>query len=624
MDVLNESLPSSSVKLAPGFKFFLKDWESLFRLILNTIHFEKDKLILKHHDSSKINALNELFSIFDLNNVVILREQLDSGNNGKILSLELPCEIDIPEWDWQTFRSKVVISMNKIFSFQSFFPDLVPLMRMFLAGVSRNVRVIGSETHPLKQFLDKISNPNLSLELLITSYQKWINSSAGKIWATTNQPESVLNLPYALLIHLYRQPIANNMLILCYLYENYLVERNRLSLNAQLEKETYFITTIPLLLPKYRQLQVIQCLRIEKDLLILERYWRYYAANILRTLAYVASKKLLLQVGIKNILEQKLRNNTEKYIESCLNPSVVSAFKEYQAYMSDIQMNEIKTYSEFYILYRGGILEKRLKSAEEEYKNNPKYKIYKKRVNRRRRRLMDFLEDFLDVYGFVALEGLVLYKIPLKALVDQKTELNMDNEVQLKLESYKENKKIEYQQIFEYLKFGVTKEFNLVLQVDRNLINTLSPELKIWLKTIYKNELKNIILSKWKNKFEQLSKLDKKIQETIVSSFLKELSSQLSRRWESKLVEDINIELRTRLLEKFIGTDKLYNDIKSKWIQRDKYAYSSTDPLDFPMIFLHDDWEKENAGWIYKTHLLSGFPGGRLLSFVTIKNTSVV
>ena len=624
MNVSSESLSSSSVKLAPGFKFFLKDWEPLFRLIIDVVHIEKDKLIIKHHDSSKLNMLNEIFSLFDVNNVVILREQLGSGTDGKILSIELPSEVNIPEWDWQTFRVKIITSMNKIFSFQSLFPDIIPLMRMFLAGVSRNVRVIGNEMHLFKAVLDKAGNPTTSLELLLDSYQKCGESTAGRVSINIKQQEQFPNLPYALLIHLYRQSIANNMFVLCYLYENYIEEKNRLSIGSQTDNDVYFITTLPLLSPKYRKLHVIQCLKTEKDLLVLERYWRYYAANILRTLAYVASKRLLLQAGIKNILELKLKNNTEKYIESCLNPSVVSAFKEYQTYMSDVQMNEIKTYSEFYLLYRGGVLEKRLKSAEEEYLKNPRYKIYKKRVNRRRRRLIEFLEDFLDVYGFVALEGLVLYKIPIKVLVDQKIELNMDNEVQLKLENSKETNRLEYQQLFEYLKFGITKEFGLSLQVDMNLVNTLSLEQKHWLKYIYKSEIKNLIFSKWKNKFEQLTKLDKKIQETILSSFLRELSSQLSRCWESKLITNIIIELRTKLLEKLIENDKLYNDIKSKWIQRDKYAYSSSDPYDFPMIFLHDDWEKEIVSWIYKSHLLPGFPSGRVLSFVTIKNTSVI
>ncbi|MHA1990298.1 MAG: hypothetical protein ACW981_08540 [Candidatus Hodarchaeales archaeon] len=316
-------------------------------------------------------------------------------------------EITIPGSDWEQTSKNIRKLMELLKETNKNFPKLNRFIQIILSGISRNIRIIGNNEHPLKLFIESIVNYNNEVAQILELYNPWINMPEGKQWGLENLSEDSIYLPYGLFVHLYRIPIDDNSLIETYLKEwfDFLKSKGK----------TYLVTDLPLLSPKRRRFPVIQCLMDEKDLESVSDYWRFFSSLILRTLGYTVTKISLVkgkeaskEKMLLALFNKKIQSNFDKFIDSCINPSVTSSYRQYKKiFDSDFHY---KRYSEFYTIYRGGVLEKKYKKAEQELIKNPRNKDHSRRVNRRRRYLVDFIVDFFDVYGYLAFEGVFLFK----------------------------------------------------------------------------------------------------------------------------------------------------------------------------------------------------------------------
>jgi hypothetical protein len=370
-------------------------------------HIYKKNLFLNIEQIEILDYFRKLLQVidYDYNKHEKLEKPLIPINFS--FNLMLSPEIPIPESDWEQTSKNIRKLMELLKDTNKDFPKLNRLIQIIISGISRNIRIIGNNEHPLKLFLESIVNYNTELDQILELYNKWINTLEGKQWGLENLSEDSVYLPYGLFVHFYRIPIEDNSLIETYLKEwfDFLKRKDK----------TYLVTDLPLLSPKRRRFPVVQCIIDEKDLESVSDYWKFFSSLILRTLGYTVTKISLVkgkeaskEKMLLALFNKKIQSNFDKYIDSCINPSVISSSRQYKKiFDSDFHY---KRYSEFYTIYRGGVLEKKYKKAEQELIKNPKNKDHSRRVNRRRRYLVDFIIDFFDVYGYLAFEGVYLFK----------------------------------------------------------------------------------------------------------------------------------------------------------------------------------------------------------------------
>ncbi|HKZ39325.1 MAG TPA: hypothetical protein VJ044_00095, partial [Candidatus Hodarchaeales archaeon] len=272
----------------------------------------------------------------------------------------------------------------------------------------------------LKRLIDQLRNPNASYSELASLYHQWSGTEISGNVPKEDRLSAGCQVPYALFLHLFHQPEEKNPLIHRFLKECFVLAQKDLesTVSGSITRQRLFFTCrVPLLTPKYRKLTIVNCFVTPNDLTILEEYWKYYSALILRTLGFMSTRMLNLRAGkdelkFKRIfsLEQLIRSHIDSYVDLCINPSVLQAFKDYQGIMNSLEKSRFKGYSELYAIYRGGIMEKRLRAAEKKFAKFPQSKLFRKRVNRRHNRLMEFAEDFFDLYSFFVLETIFVLK----------------------------------------------------------------------------------------------------------------------------------------------------------------------------------------------------------------------
>lgn len=397
-----------SLIISSKFFWYTKELIPYLEKIFNVkTHIYKKNVLINSDQKQNTEYLNRLLKIIDFNFI-----EEESLNEIKKLTnfdsnLVLPPEILIPEWNWEITSIKIKELIQLILETKEQVSNFGKLIQIFLAGIARNLRVIGNSQHLLKRFLDSLVNYNTSIEDMLELYHKWIDTEEGKIWGSDNLPNQTIHIPYNIFIHLYRIPIEDNTLIERYLKEWF----NFLSKS----KLTYFLTDIPLISPKIRRFPVIQCVSEDQDISEIAVYWQIYASLVLRTLGYTVTKTPLIKFKessfnllLLTIFNKKLEKNMDKYVASCVNPSVTSSYKQYKKLMD--RDYQYKRYSEFYMLYRGGILEKKYKKAVIDFEKNTSNKQFGRRANRRKKYLIDFIIDFFEVYGYLAFEGIYLYK----------------------------------------------------------------------------------------------------------------------------------------------------------------------------------------------------------------------
>ena len=129
-------------------------------------------------------------------------------------------------------------------------------------------------------------------------------------------------------------------------------------------------------------------------------YWLIFGSLVLRNINYALIRftNLSLEGFTHEDIEfyEYFKPKLTIFSESCYNPDLVNAFKDYNAprhkMFSSIRGHDLYTYN------RSSILEFHLKQAQQEFSRFPAKKILRKRVNRRSNKLYTFLNDIIYIY----------------------------------------------------------------------------------------------------------------------------------------------------------------------------------------------------------------------------------
>lgn len=142
-------------------------------------------------------------------------------------------------------------------------------------------------------------------------------------------------------------------------------------------------------------------------------YWLVLGSILLRNIAYA----MLKFPNLRNIQQKEaeffftsVKSKLQKFVDSCVNPDLVDAYVIFDRSFDEGGLGYLHT-PELLSFNRGRVLEKRLKIAEAEYNKNPRNKLFRKRVNRRKNRLHDFLGALLSEFFPFVTETMEVAKV---------------------------------------------------------------------------------------------------------------------------------------------------------------------------------------------------------------------
>ncbi|MHA2277126.1 MAG: hypothetical protein ACXAC2_15230, partial [Candidatus Kariarchaeaceae archaeon] len=164
-------------------------------------HVFKQHLLIKASKTEYIEYLSQVLNIIEYTPFQD-EDKLDFQNRANFNSdLILAPEIPIPEWDWELCANNFRKLLDLLREIQEEFTEISPIIQIVLAGITRNIRVIGNTTHPLKALLDALINFRTNPNLIIRLYDEWIKTPEGELWGLKKSSSQNYYLPYSLFVH---------------------------------------------------------------------------------------------------------------------------------------------------------------------------------------------------------------------------------------------------------------------------------------------------------------------------------------------------------------------------------------------------------------------------------------